>query len=101
VSSGEKLTNEAELIEDLGADSLDIVELVMEFERSSTSIFLTRRREAPYVGDALRYLKPERSELKKRRVVVTGMGASPPSGTMWRRLAALIEGKSGPRLSPN
>src|SRR6187401_2136727 len=29
----DKLTNEASLIEDLGADSLDIVELVMEFEK--------------------------------------------------------------------
>ena len=29
----EKLTNEASFIEDLGADSLDIVELVMEFEK--------------------------------------------------------------------
>ncbi len=28
----EKLTNEASFIEDLGADSLDIVELVMAFE---------------------------------------------------------------------
>ena len=27
----EKLTNEASFIEDLGADSLDIVELVMDF----------------------------------------------------------------------
>ncbi len=29
----EKLTLEASFIEDLGADSLDIVELVMEFEK--------------------------------------------------------------------
>ena len=29
----EKLTPEASFIEDLGADSLDIVELVMEFEK--------------------------------------------------------------------
>ena len=29
----EKLTSEASFIEDLGADSLDIVELVMEFEK--------------------------------------------------------------------
>ena len=29
----EKLTDEASFIEDLGADSLDIVELVMEFEK--------------------------------------------------------------------
>ena len=29
----EKLTDDANFIEDLGADSLDIVELVMEFEK--------------------------------------------------------------------
>jgi len=29
----EKLTDDASFIEDLGADSLDIVELVMEFEK--------------------------------------------------------------------
>ena len=31
----EKLTNEASFIEDLGADSLDIVELVMEFGKAA------------------------------------------------------------------
>jgi acyl carrier protein len=38
----DKLTNEASFIEDLGADSLDIVELVMEFGRSSTSTSRTK-----------------------------------------------------------
>ena len=34
----EKLTPDASFIEDLGADSLDIVELVMEFEKDRKSV---------------------------------------------------------------
>lgn len=40
----EKLTNEASFIEDLGADSLDIVELVMEFEKRIQHRYPGRRR---------------------------------------------------------
>jgi hypothetical protein len=46
----EKLTNEASFIEDLGADSLDIVELVMEFEKDSTSTSLTRMPRSSHRG---------------------------------------------------
>jgi acyl carrier protein len=37
-----EVTENARFIEDLGADSLDIVELVMRFERNSISKFRTR-----------------------------------------------------------
>jgi acyl carrier protein len=47
----EKLTNEASFIEDLGADSLDIVELVMEFDIPDEDAEKLRT-----VGDALSYL---------------------------------------------
>ena len=38
----EQVTEEAEVIEDLGADSLDIVDLVMTLEENSTPRFRTR-----------------------------------------------------------
>ena len=34
-----EVTNEASFTNDLGADSLDTVELIMEFERNSVSLF--------------------------------------------------------------
>jgi len=44
-----EVTPGASFQEDLGADSLDVVELVMQFERHSTSRFRTRtpRRSRP------------------------------------------------------
>ncbi|MBK6488080.1 MAG: acyl carrier protein [Gemmatimonadetes bacterium] len=54
----EKLTHEASFIEDLGADSLDIVELVMEFEKEfNIDIPDEDAEKLRTVGDALGYLK--------------------------------------------
>jgi acyl carrier protein len=53
----EKLTSEASFIEDLGADSLDIVELVMEFEKEfNIDIPDEDAEKLRTVGDALGYL---------------------------------------------
>jgi acyl carrier protein len=53
----EKLTGEASFIEDLGADSLDIVELVMEFEKEfNIDIPDEDAEKLRTVGDALQYL---------------------------------------------
>ena len=53
----EKPTNEASFIEDLGADSLDIVELVMEFEKEfNIDIPDEDAEKLRTVGDALGYL---------------------------------------------
>jgi acyl carrier protein len=53
----EKLTGEASFIEDLGADSLDIVELVMEFEKEfNIDIPDEDAEKLRTVGDALAYL---------------------------------------------
>jgi acyl carrier protein len=53
----EKLTTEASFIEDLGADSLDIVELVMEFEKEfNIDIPDEDAERLRTVGDALAYL---------------------------------------------
>ena len=53
----EKLTDGASFIEDLGADSLDIVELVMEFEKEfDIDIPDEDAEKLRTVGDALGYL---------------------------------------------
>ena len=53
----EKLTGEASFIEDLGADSLDIVELVMEFEKEfKIDIPDEDAEKLRTVGDATAYL---------------------------------------------
>ncbi|HSJ64298.1 MAG TPA: acyl carrier protein [Gemmatimonadaceae bacterium] len=53
----EKLTNEASFMEDLGADSLDTVELVMEFEKEfNIDIPDEDAEKLRTVGDALDYL---------------------------------------------
>jgi acyl carrier protein len=53
----EKLTSEASFIEDLGADSLDIVELDMEFEKEfNIDIPDEDAEKLRTVGDAIGYL---------------------------------------------
>jgi acyl carrier protein len=53
----EKLTDSANFIEDLGADSLDIVELVMEFEKEfNIDIPDEDAEKLKTVGDAMAYL---------------------------------------------
>lgn len=54
----EKLVPEASFIEDLGADSLDIVELVMEFEKEfGIDIPDEDAEKLRTVGDAMAYLE--------------------------------------------
>jgi acyl carrier protein len=53
----DKLTNEASFMEDLGADSLDTVELVMEFEKEfNIDIPDEDAEKLRTVGDAIAYL---------------------------------------------
>ena len=54
----EKLTNEASFIEDRGADSLDIVELVMEFEKEfNIDIPDEDAEKIRTVGDSVSYIE--------------------------------------------
>ena len=54
----EKVTDEASFIEDLGADSLDTVELVMAFEEEfGVEIPDEDAENMRTVGDAIRYLQ--------------------------------------------
>ena len=53
----EKLTDNASFMEDLGADSLDTVELVMEFEKEfNIDIPDEDAEKLRTVGDAIKYL---------------------------------------------
>ena len=53
----EKLTDDASFMEDLGADSLDTVELVMAFEKEfDVDIPDEEAEKLRTVGDALKYL---------------------------------------------
>jgi acyl carrier protein len=59
----EKLTDDASFIEDLGADSLDIVELVMEFEKEfNIDIPDEDAEKLKTVGDAMAYLRTKTSD---------------------------------------
>ena len=54
----EKVTDEASFVEDLGADSLDTVELVMAFEEEFwVEIPDEDAEQMQTVGDAIRYLQ--------------------------------------------
>ena len=60
---GDKLTNEASFMEDLGADSLDTVELVMAFEKEfDIDIPDEEAEKLRTVGDALEYLRTKQDE---------------------------------------
>ncbi len=57
----EKLSSEASFMEDLGADSLDTVELVMAFEKEfDIDIPDEDAEKLRTVGDALKYLHEKR-----------------------------------------
>ena len=58
----DKVTDDASFVEDLGADSLDTVELVMAFEEEfGLDIPDEDAEQLRTVGDAIRYMK-EKSE---------------------------------------
>ena len=60
---GEKVTSEASFVEDLGADSLDTVELVMAFEEEyDIEIPDEDAERLTTVGEAVTYMKNKTSE---------------------------------------
>ncbi len=57
-----EVTNEANFIQDLGADSLDTVELIMEFEKEfDVSIPDEQAENIQTVGQAIEYLEAHTS----------------------------------------
>ena len=103
-----KVTPEASFIDDLGADSLDTVELVMAFEEEfNVEIPEDAAEKIATVKDAIDYIEKQKASKTcssdkrerpavMRRVVVTGMGIACPLGVgveyVWRRL---INAESG------
>ncbi len=58
----EKVTMEARFREDLGADSLDLVEVVMEFEdKFGSEISDEEAQQIKTVGDAVRYIEARKT----------------------------------------
>ena len=71
----EQVTPQASFIEDLGADSLDIVELVMAFEEEfSVEVPDEDAEKLQTVGDVIKYI-----EERAKKEGGTG-GSAPPSG---------------------
>ena len=51
------VTPEKSFTNDLGADSLDTVELIMEFEKNLEFLFRMTKRKIATVGDAISYIE--------------------------------------------
>ena len=63
-----EVTNEASFANDLGADSLDTVELIMEFEKQfNLSIPDEQAEKIVTVGDAVTYLEDNYQKEKKEQ----------------------------------
>src|ERR1700750_2603280 len=98
----DKVTEAASFIEDLGADSLDTVELVMAFEEEfGIEIPDDAAESIVTVGDAVKFIDKAQAcspgpRLLMVRVVVTGLGLVTPLACgveePWSRL---LEGRSG------
>jgi acyl carrier protein len=59
----EKVTDEASFIDDLGADSLDTVELVMAFEEEfGSEISDTEAEKILTVGDAIKFIESKSTQ---------------------------------------
>ena len=63
--NAEQVTPEAKFIEDLGADSLDIVELVMEFEEEfGVEVPDSDAEKLLTVGDVVKYIEDKQSKYR-------------------------------------
>ncbi len=83
----EKVTAEASFVEDLGADSLDTVELVMAFEEEfGVDIPDEDAEQMRTVGDAITYLKEHMEE-----------GLRGPLSAFHRKGGKYVDGESRPR----
>ena len=95
----EKVTEEASFIDDLGADSLDTVELVMAFEEEfGSEISDSEAEKILTVGDAIKFI--EQNKLKQKIVEmrpddnnIMVVYLSSPSGSVKRQLQKKIQQK--------
>src|SRR4026209_1195732 len=73
----EQVTPQASFIEDLGADSLDIVELVMAFEEEfSVEVPEEDAEKLQTVGDVVKYIEEKSSKQQRRLPSWTRQGES-------------------------
>ena len=99
-----EIKNESSFVDDLGADSLDTVELVMALEEEfETEIPDEEAEKITTVQQAVDYIKAhvegisrEARSVTRRRVVVTGLGiVSPIGNTVAEAWDNALAGKSG------
>jgi acyl carrier protein len=93
----EQVTRQTSFIEDVSADSLDIVELVMELEEEfEITIPDEQAEKIKTVGEAIDYIERELPRNDPSGVVITGLGTVNPLASevpaFWK---GLLEGKSG------
>src|SRR5439155_24865216 len=71
----EQVTPQASFIEDLGADSVDVVELVMAFEEEFGGEVPDEDAEKlQTVGDVIKYIEDKSSKQYRRRRTSSGLG---------------------------
>jgi len=100
-----QVTNEKAFVADLGADSLDTVELVMALEdefgieipdEDAEKITTVQKRDRLRVGTPKELIRQRDCRMSRRRVVVTGLGCvSPVGNTVDESWARLLAGQSG------
>ena len=75
LGSGEdEITNESSFIDDLGADSLDTVELVMAFEEEfNCEIPDSSAEKIVTVKDAVDFIQKQTSRLIRQQAIISGM----------------------------
>ncbi len=96
----DKIVPDASFIDDLGADSLDTVELIMQLEEEfGIEIPDEDAENITTVKKAVDYIEAnQQKRMNKRRVVITGLGVLAPNGnSLTQYWNALISGKSGIR----
>jgi acyl carrier protein len=102
-STKSEIKNESSFVDDLGADSLDTVELVMALEEEfeceipdeEAEKITSVQQAIDYVNATSRSNPPEPA-LTRRRVVVTGLGViSPVGNTVSEAWDAITNGRSG------
>ena len=90
----EQVTRKTSFQEDIGADSLDIVELVMELEEEfEITIPDDQAEKIKTVGEAIDYIEREQGQEMTRRVVITGLGTVNP---LRSRRPGLLAGPAAP-----
>ncbi len=94
----EQVTPQASFIEDLGADSLDIVELVMAFEEEfSVEVPDEDAEKLQTVGDVIKYIEDKSSKQESTRHFATDRFRS-ATNTAFAVFLCLQVAKTGKRL---